>query len=163
MPASALASSQRYYRPETTEFTIVSAIADITAPTRIELDAGTDVSGEVADVSGFQVTAETIDTPDYGSKFIGSIGGATTAADSVLTCYLNLDSSTGSDIRDELTRGDNTHLCIYDSGDVEANLMDVYPVQVTAMPKMRGRTDPARIEVQFSVTAEPAEDVAVPA
>lgn len=166
MPATPLSRSSRFYRPETTQFVWVDEaddIADIQDPQRGELDAGTEFSGEVSEASGFQVTSETLDVPDFGSRFVGKIGGATTADDSALTCYMNLDSSAGTDIRSELSRGDRGKLCIYDSGDVADNLMDIYPAVVTAIGKMRTASDPAQVEVQFAVTAEPAEDVVVPA
>ena len=43
-------------------------------------------------------------------------------------------------------------------------LLDIFPVTVTSLSKAFGTDDEAaRITVQFAVTAEPIEDVAIPA
>lgn len=159
MAATALPSSVRYFDVETTKVYWVESIEDKAAPTRTELNAGTDLTGEIADFSGFTVTSEEIETPDMNSLFTSRIGGRTSAEDSSLTMY---GDQTGQDVTDLLSRGDNGFVVWLDGGDVAANKMDVYPVRVRAISRQRSLSDASRVLVEFSVTSEPAEGVAVP-
>lgn len=161
MATPALTASTRYFDPEITKIYFVPTIADISAPTRTELNTGTDLSGEVAEISGFTVTSEQIAAPDLGSRFTSQVGGRTTAEDSSLTFY---SDQQGVDARTVLSRGTDGYLTFMDGGDVEDNLMDVYPITVVSVGKMRSVGDElARLQIQVSITSEPAEDVAVPA
>lgn len=161
MAATALTSSTRYFDPETTVCYWVADIADKADPTRIELDAGTDLSGEIAEISGWTVSGESIDTPDLGSRFTSSIPGRTNAADSSITFYAD---ETGDDARTLMPRDTNGFIVWLDGGDVPANLMQVFPVRVLSVGDMRSVGNEAhRLQIQYSVTSEPAENVAVPA
>lgn len=159
MVATPMAATSRYFRPGVTVIYIVDTIADINAPTRVELDAGTDVSGEVMEIEGFQVVSNTLDTPDFGSRFTSKIPSDIVADDSALLTYAD---STSVDIRSVIARDDDTFVVIMDEGDTAGLLMDVFPVRVSATPKLRARSDPAQIRAQFTVTSEPAENVTIP-
>lgn len=161
MATPALTASTRYFDPEITKIYYVATLADPDAPTRTEMNAGTDVTGEVAEISGFNTTSEQIATPDLGSRFTSQIGGRTTAEESSLTFYADQQ---GVDVRTVLPRGTDGYLLFLDGGDTEDNKMDVYPITVVSVGKMRSVGDEAaRLQVQFSITSEPSEDVAVPA
>lgn len=161
MAAPAIEPTNRYFNPAVTKIYFVPTIADQDAPTRAELDAGTDLSNEIADISGWQVTSGQIQTPDLGRRFTSSIPGRTTAEDSSITFYAD---RTGEDIRALLPRDTAGFIVIMDGGDVATQPMDVYPVRVASNGKMRSVGDEAaRIQVQFSITSEPTEDVAIPA
>lgn len=159
MVATPMTPTQRYFRPGTTIVLWVETIADKGAPTRTEIDAGVDLSAEVAEINGFQVMSASLDTPDYGSRFTSKIPGAITADDSSLITYADF---TSVDIRAVLSRDDNGFVVIMDEGDVATQLMDVYPARVASVPKLRARDDPARIQVDFTITSEPAENVEIP-
>lgn len=160
MPATPIAATTRYFRPETSKVYFVNAMASYLTPTRAELNAGTDLSDEVAAVEGFQVTGETIDTPDMGSTFTGKIPGRTTADDSSLTFYASDDSA---DVRTLLPRGTTGYVVWLDEGDTQDYKMDVYPVRVVSAPKIRDLEDAAKITINFAVTRVPAENVTIPA
>lgn len=160
MAATPMAPTVRYFRPGTTKFLFADTVADKQSPTRAEIDAATDLSAEVAEINGFQVTSASADTPDFGGRFISKIPGDITADDSSLVTYAD---ATSVDIRTVLTRDDAGFVIIMDEGDVPTQLMDVYPVRVASTPKLRPRSDPARIQVDFTITSEPAENVAIPA
>lgn len=159
MAATPLPSTTRYFDVNTTRVYWVEEIADKTAPTRQELDAGVDLSGEIADFSGFTVTAEEIETPDMNSLFTSRIGGRTSAEDSSLTLYGDIN---GQDVTEVMARGDNGFVVWLDGGDVPGNKMDVYPVRVRSISRQRSLSEASRVLVEFSVTSEPAEGVAVP-
>lgn len=161
MAATPLTSSTRYFDPETTVVYFVPTIADKATPTRIEIDAGTDLSGEIADLSGWVIGGEDVATPDLGNRFTSNIPGRESADDSSLTLYASED---GVDVRATLPAGTNGFIVWLDGGDATGNKMDVYPIRVRSVGKMRNLSnEAAKIQVQFSITSKPASDVDVPA
>lgn len=162
MAATPIASTSRYINPDVTKIYFVASISDKTAPLRSELNAGTDLTREVNAIDGFTVTGDDVETPDMDSTFTSKIPGRTSADDSSITFYADV---TGADARALLPRGTSGYVVILDGGDVTASLMDVYPIRVKSVGKPRSvdGTDAATVEIQFSITSEPAEDVAVPA
>ena len=160
MAATPITSAVRYYRRSVTEVIWVPTIADKSAPTRTELDAGTALAVEVGEVDGWQVTSNVIETPSLGSTFDAKINGSTTADDSSLTMY---QSKSGDDVRTLFIRGTDGFIVWMDEGDTEDALMDVFPVRVLSQGKIRSLDDAAKIQVQFAVTSEPVENIAVPA
>lgn len=161
MAPTPLPVAERFFAPEISKVYWVPTIADINAPTRAELDAGTDLTGEIADIAGFIATSGLINTPDYASRFVSQIGGRLTVDQSSITFYA---SRTGEDIRTILARGERGNLVFCDQGDEEDLPADVFPVQVTSMGKVRTTADQAhQITAGFAPTRPPAEDVPLPA
>lgn len=160
MPATNITTAVRYYRRGVTKVSWVPTVADKESPTRTELDAGTELSLEVGEIEGWQVTSNVIETPSLGSLFDAKINGSITADDSSLTMYA---SQSGEDVRTLLTRGSNGFIVWMDTGDTTDELMDVFPVRVLSQGKIRSLDDAAKIQVQFAVTSEPAENIAIPA
>jgi hypothetical protein len=132
-----------------------------TAPTRLEINSGTDLSGEVAEINGFSVVSDTIPTPDLGTRFVPKIAGRINADDSALNFYA---SSTGfTDARSVLPRDTTGYVIFMDGGDVATTgRMDIFPATVTSVPKLRALEDPAQVSVTFAVTRVPAEDIVIP-
>ena len=160
MPPTALTSSTRYFRPGTTKVYWVVSITTYTAPTRSELNAGTDLSGEIAELSGWSVTSDFIDTPDLGNRFVSKLAGRINAEDSSINFYA---SSTGTDVRGTLVRDSSGYIVIMDAGDVATTgKMDIWPVTVAAVSKLRGLEDPAMLQASFAATRVPAEDKVIP-
>lgn len=160
MPAPPITSSVRYARFGVTKVYFCPTIANIAAPTRAELNAGTDLSGEVESVNGFQVASNFIDTPDLLTEFIGKIIGRTSSDDSSITMYA---SSNSVDVRGLLPRGTTGFLVWLDEGDVAGRKMDVYPITVGSIPKDRDLEAAARIIVNVAITRKPQENVTIPA
>ncbi|MCM1972331.1 hypothetical protein [Streptomyces sp. G1] len=159
MVATPISSSTRYIPPGTRAYYWVPSISNKAAPSRMELDAGTDLTGEIAEVSGFQTTSESTDTPDLGSRFTSKIPGRITADDSSITLYASEDSQ---DVRQLLPRDASGFVVQFPEGDVAGRTMDVFPVKVSSAPKETSIEDPGKIMVQFTVTSEPEENVTVP-
>jgi hypothetical protein len=156
---TALSSSTRYTPPGQRKVWWVPTISNKNTPTLAEMSAGTDVTGEVASMDGWSVSSDTQDAPDLGSKFVSQVSGAITAPSSSLNCYM---SSTSTDIRSLLARGSAGFIVLPWDGAGSANKCDVFPVQVTAMPKQSSTTDVAQIQVQFAITSVPVENIAIP-
>jgi hypothetical protein len=160
MPASAITASTRYFRPGLTHVSYLPACANIASPTRAELNAGTDLSPEIADVNGWQVESNFLDVPDLGSTFTAKLAARTSASDSSLTFYA---SSNSVDVRALLPRGTSGFIVWLDESDVAGRKMDVFPVTVGSAPKDRSIEDPAKIVVNFAITRVPSENVVIPA
>lgn len=131
-------------------------------PTRSEMNAGTNLSPELFDWSGWTVTGTMIPTPDLSTAFESSIIGKTTAAASSITFYMD---RAGVDVRGLLPRGTTGYIMFCDGGDVAGNKADVYPITVTSDGKERAaKGDQAdKIMVSFAISAVPAENITVPA
>lgn len=160
MAATPITQATRYFAPGISKCYFVPTIANPASPTRAELDAGTDLSGEVQGIDGWSVTSDTADTPDLDSRFVGKLPTTTSADDSSLTFYSSQD---GQDVRSLLPRNTRGFIVWMDEGDDPSLTMDVYPVLVSAAPKQRSMSDPAMIQVTFVVTREPQENVPIPA
>ncbi|MGQ4513698.1 phage tail tube protein [Streptomyces sp. DW26H14] len=160
MTATPIQQATRYFAPGISKVLWVPTIANPSAPTRAELDAGTDLSGEVNAIDGWTVTADTADTPDLNSTFVGKLPTTTSADDSSITFYASQD---GQDVRTLLSRNERGNVVWMDEGDDPSQVMDVFPVMVSSNAKQRSMSDPALIQVTFVVTRQPAENVSIPA
>lgn len=160
MSATPISPTKRYYRKGVTKIVFCTTLASKSAPTRAEIDAGKDLSGEIAEINGWQVTSAFVDTPDLNSRYTGKIPGDISADDSSLNFYASSDSI---DVRQLLPRDTTGFILIMDEGDKPAQLMDVFPVTVGSAPKLRTLSDPAMIQINFSISSEPAENVTIPA
>lgn len=160
MAATPIAKTTRFFAPEVTKICFLPTVANKNAPTRSEINAGKDLSGEVSAVNGFTVTSGLIDAPDYGSRFTSRNPGRTEVADSSLTFYQSQDTN---DIRTVLPRNTTGFILMMWGGDVPTQKMDVFPVTVTSAGKSIPDNADADITVAFAITSVPAEDVTIPA
>lgn len=161
MPTPAITASTRYFPRGTSKCYYVPSIAASTlTPTRAELNAGTDLSPQLADWSGFSVTGEQIDTPDLATTFNSKIPGATSAEESSLTMYSSKD---GVDSRTLLARSVTGYIVWMPGGDVSGYKASVWPVTVTSNSEVIASDDAGKRNIQFAVTALPQENVTIPA
>ena len=139
-------------------------IATIQAPTRAELEAGTNLTSEVADYSGFSKSADNVDAPDLGTRFVSQIVGQIKPADSSLVIWSDVSSD---DIRMVLPQDTSGFIVVFPEGDGPADggsgtLMDVWPVKVSSESDEGKSTDPAQRTISFAITGEPAMNVTIP-
>lgn len=161
MAATPIIASGRYYARGLTKIYYCLTIASILSPTRAEMNAGTDLSREVAEVNGWLISGGDIDTPDLASEFTGKIPGSTAVDESSINFYA---SSNGADARTILPRLTAGYILMLYGGDIAATKMDVFPIRVKAVGKpISLGDDPSTVNIQFTVTAKPAENVTVPA
>jgi hypothetical protein len=158
---SLITASVRYFDVGTTKIYYAPTIANTASVTRAELNAATDLSREVADIDGWSVSGTEIEVPDFATRFTAKIAGRIEASDSSLTFYASQNSA---DVRALLPRDTSGFIIWLDGGDVPTQKMDVYPVKVRAVSKMRSAgSEAARIQIQFSITREPTENSTIPA
>lgn len=162
MVATPVDIADKFINVGETAIYFVPTIADVDAPTRAELDAGTDLTEEVNGTSGWQVSSANVTWNPLGNKFTPSIPGRTSVQDSSLTLPQDI---TGTDVRSVLPRGTTGYIVIMYGGDVEGSPMDVYPVRVSSLGKTVSTegTEIANIVISFAIPSAPAEDIAVPA
>ena len=159
MPPSPLSATTRYIPPGVRKIYFVSTISNYLSPTRGELNAGIDLSNEVAEVSGFTVTSDTSDTPDLSGRFIPVIAGRIKADSSSLSFYA---SSNSSDVRTVLPRDTAGYIVMLWEGDVTGQRMDVFPVKVTVSALDGNMEDPEKVNISFAITKVPANNVVIP-
>lgn len=161
MPATPIAATDRFMHAGTTKCVFMPAVASLSAPTRSEINAGTDLSPETGAMDGWTVEGGEIETPDLATTFTGKIPGRTSSPDSSLTFYADQQ---GTDVRTLLQRGTTGFIAWLDGGDVAGNKMSVYPVRVRSCTAVRSvAEEAAMVNVAFSITREPAENITVPA
>lgn len=161
MPPTKTKATTRFFQPEISKVYYLPAIvAGTMIPTRVEINAGKDLTDEVADLSGWTISSGMIDTPDLGSRFTSQIGGRTSAESSSITFYASKD---GDDVRVDLPRGLRGYIMFCDGGDTVGYKADIFPVEVTSVGKVRSTGEAAfQITTAFAITRKPAEDVTLP-
>ena len=163
MAPPVITAATRYTSRGSTKIYWVPTVASYaTAVTRAELNAGTDLSTQLMDSSGWSVSANQIDAPDMSTRFTSKIAGEITADDSSLTMYA---SKNGVDARALMPRDAVGFIVILFGGDIPGNKMDVWQVSVTAVSKqisVQGK-DPDTLVISYSPTAPPTENLVIPA
>jgi hypothetical protein len=160
MPAPPLAPTTRYFPPGTRKFYWVVAISNYLAPTRAELNAGTDLSAEIAGMNGWSLTTNMNDAADMGSKFTSQVGGRLTSATNDITCYLSQNSI---DARSLLPRGATGFGVVLWEGDTPGQKMSVFPVTVVSQAPDTATENVGTATFTFAATRVPAENLVIPA
>jgi hypothetical protein len=160
MPAPPLAPTTRYFPPGTRKTYWVPVISNYLAPSRAELNSGTDLSGEISAINGWAVVANMVDAPDMGSKFTSQVGGRLTSASNDLTCYLSVNSI---DARSLLPRGTTGNIVHFWEGDVPGQKMSVFPVTVTSQAPDTATENVGTATFTFAASRVPAENLVIPA
>jgi hypothetical protein len=152
--------TSRYVSEGTRKIYFVTTIATQASPSRAEINAGTDLTDEIAEMSGFAVSSDQAEVPDMASRFTGKIPGRITADDSSIRFYA---SSNSNDVRTVLPRDTAGFVLTLWEGDVPTQKMDVWPVKVGSAAVQPTIDDPASILVQFTITRIPSQNVTIPA
>lgn len=161
MVAPSIGSAQRYRALGNLHFVFIPTIAASNlTPTRAEIDAGDDITSQVAEWAGFTTTSNKIDTPDLVSTFVSSIPGSQTADDSSVTLY---DDLAGSPLVDIFPRDTTGFMLLMDQGDTPTKKMDVYPVQVASLQRVRALDAATMLQVNLTITRAPGEARVIPA
>lgn len=155
-----LATSELYNEEFTGQIIWQSTLTDYTAPTRTEIDNGTNLTGEVVSGSGWGVDANIIQQPTWGATFSRQVPGRVTAQNSSITFTAD---KPGDDIRGVVSRGDTGYIIRCPGGDVTGYLATVYPVTVVSVSQPFAADSASQIVVSFAITQIPAEDIVLPA
>lgn len=163
MSVPTLPVSQRFFSPEISVYKWLPTVAAPTeGATRAEIDAGVALQDEVADLSGWEINPQFIETPDAGHRVVGRIPGRINLGDASITFYASRD---GKDIREVLSAGQTGFLYFADGGDQEGYLYDLFQVQVASIGKSRTVTGNTALvlPMTFAILRPPLTDVTIPA
>ncbi|MEV4059728.1 hypothetical protein [Nonomuraea dietziae] len=160
MAATPIAAVQRYYPKGQLKWLYCPSVANKNAITRAEINAGTDLSKQVASYDGWNTTSNFVDTPDVNSRFTGKIPGSIEADESSLTIYLD---PSGNDARTLMPRDATGAIVRMDAGDVPGRKCDVFPIQVGSVGKPFEEDSAVQAVFSFAILEEPGENVIIPA
>ncbi|MEV0149109.1 MULTISPECIES: hypothetical protein [unclassified Nonomuraea] len=160
MPATPIAAVTRYYPKGNLKWIFCPNVANKNAITRAEINAGTDISKQVASWDGWTTTSNFVATPDVNSRFTGKIPGSIDAEDSTLTIYLD---PSGNDARTLMPRDTTGCMVRMDAGDVPGRKCDVFPIAVGSVGKPFEDDEAVKAVFSFAITDEPGENVIIPA
>jgi hypothetical protein len=150
----------RFFRRGVTKIYFCPSLADPSAPTSGEISGGTDLSGRIAAISGFQLKNNPITTPDLVTTFDPQIPGVDSADSSELTFY---SDDTSDSVKTALTKNTAGFLVFAMRGSATGAPAETWPVTVThnAEEYTLGN-EAARYMVGFSVTSIPVQDAVMP-
>lgn len=171
MPTPSIVASTRYFDVAVTRIYYLSLIASpLLVPTRAEMNAGLNLTPEIADLSGWVVGVEYFDTQNLNQVFRTKAPGIRTAPDSSLTLYT---SKTGVDARATLFPGVTGFIMFLDGGDSVGNRAEVYPITIGSIGILRNTGNDvansssilsgSMVQIGFAITGTPNQAVTVPA
>jgi len=154
----------RYFRRGTTKIYFVSTITTAASPTAVEMALGTELTCDVAEISGFAFQNNPIDVPDMCAEFVKKIPGEDTADDSEMTFY---EDDTSNPLLVTLAKGQAGYIVFFPYGiggvnPVAGDDCEVWPVSVAKTTReWSAGNDPARFMTTFTITDVPALSAAV--
>jgi hypothetical protein len=161
MPATKLNEAEQFSALDGLAVVFLPVVAATNGiPTRAEINAGTDLTTELAEMyEGFEVTPGNIELGGL-RRFPGSIPGKVEVENGSMRFFADRGSD---DVREVLPDGTTGFIAFMDGGDVPTSLMDVWPVRVNKISKMRSDDAATMLRVDFTHPRLPKEDVVIPA
>lgn len=153
------AKSQRFSPRSVAKWYWVDAASQAGATaTRLEIDAGTDLTEAISAVSGFTESANFTATPDLASHREGKILDGVTSEDGSITFYGARD---GADAASFFAMGDLGHLYYLPYGDTAGEPMEQFNVEVGSVSRGKETTGASNVVVSYGLNEK--VDAVVPA
>lgn len=156
----------RYFPAGVSSIRWVPVVANKLAPTATEINGGTDLTPDIADMGGWTSETAYIGTPDLASRFESNVPGRKTTGGPTLTIYED-DAAGGSTKRVTLAEGTSGNIVLLPLvaagvAVTAAKKAEVWPVKV-ASNNLTPMTENAaqRFITGYSVQSPPAQNVAV--
>ena len=159
MVAPNISASDRYIPEGTTAFYWVVTFASYLSPSRAELNAGTNLTPEVASSGNWGIVSNAIDTPDLATTFTSQIPGKITADGPTLNMY---SDDNQADARTLMPRNAVGYIVKFPGGDISGRKMSVFPVKVGSASEPTAFGAPTELNFTFYVTRVPGENLTVP-
>ena len=159
MAAPNISASDRFIPEGVTSFYWVVNIASYTSPSRLELNAGTNLTPEISSSGNWGIVSNAIDTPDLATTFTSQIPGKITIDGSTLNMY---SDDNQADARTLMPRNAVGYIVKFPGGDITGRKMTVFPVKVGSAAEPTSFGNPTELNFSFYVTKIPAENVTVP-
>jgi hypothetical protein len=154
----------RYFRRGTTKIYFASTITDIDAPTEAEMAAATDITCDIAEVSGFSFSNSPIDVPDMCSTFVKNIPGEDTVEDSSMTFY---EDNVSNPTKTLLAKGTEGYIVFFPYGITggapsAGDEAEVWVVSVASNTRQwSAGNEAAKYMVEYTATETPDQDAVV--
>ena len=159
MPAPNISASDRFIPEGVTSFYWVVNIASYTSPSRLELNAGTNLTPEISSSGNWGIVSNAIDTPDLATTFTSQIPGKITIDGSTLNMY---SDDNQADARTLMPRNAVGYIVKFPGGDVTGRRMTVFPCKVGSAAEPTSFGNPTELNFSFYVTRIPSENILVP-
>lgn len=155
----------RFSQKGNTRFYFVPTIASpALVPTTAEITAGTELTGQLAEVAGFTFRNEPIMTPVMKDSFDAQIPGQDTTEATSLTFW---EDKATNPIRTALTKGLNGFIVIFPRGTTGANpatadKAEAWPVTISSIHRRyTAANEAAQYTVDFAMTAPPGAEASL--
>jgi hypothetical protein len=149
-----------FFRRGLSEIHFCPTVASLAAPTRAEINAGTDLTPGVAAIAGFQFANSPIATPKLSTTFTTQIPGEDTSPTSNLDFY---DDDTDDAMRSALVKGTEGFLVFFPYGDVPGLRAEVWPAISTGCnDQWTMANEAAKFQAAFAITDAPVQESVVP-
>jgi hypothetical protein len=151
----------RFFRRGTTKTYWVPTLGSLTAPSAAQVNAGVNMTQQVADISGFEFANSPIPTPDLSTTFTTTIPGEDTAQEPQLVFY---EDNVANTLQTTLAKGTTGHVVIFYKGTAGASPATGDKAEVWATistgpyREYSMGNDPARWGARFTPTAPPSFD-----
>lgn len=144
----------RYFQPGLSAVYWITTLT-LSAPTIAQVTATTSqvLQADIAEIDGWLVEGQNIDTPDLGTRLVPKVPGRITAADSSLTFYA---SATAADVRSIFTVSTpplTGYIAFFANGAVTGSAADYYKVTVNSVGRSRAIDSVPTLKVMFSIVA----------
>lgn len=161
----------KFFRPGITRVYALPPITAYTELTAALLAAAEDVSCDIAEMSGWTFTGETIETPTICDSFVSKVPGLDKAEDSSLTCYEKRDTADpagANPLRALWAKGELGTIVVFPMGLIGAapaigDVCDAFKVQSTGTPREFDSGQAARWMANFALLERPAIDYEIAA
>lgn len=144
-------AATRAIEPGTAHYLKVPAISAASlVPTLAELQAGTDFSHEIMDITGFSVTPNNLPAPNWSQRFVPSAEGTITADDSSITIYADPNGSS-VDASSLFTEGAKTFIVALYNNFATGGEMDVFQVHCSSISRPHSAANLATKVISFAI------------
>ena len=141
---------------------VCTSIANISSPTRAEINAGTNIKLHLdkdTGLTGFELTHNTVTATSLGDGIGYPLNDGNAYGAASFACHQSKTGST-TDVRSVFTEGATQYVIIFDSVDTAGLKMDVFQFTVNPITKTRSSTQLLTVPVDLGASAR---DVTVPA
>jgi hypothetical protein len=157
---TALNTGTPYVAQGVRKFYWLPSVANVAAVTRAEMTAGTDLTGNVTGLAGFDKKQNFVKRSTFGSADVGTIAGTRELSDSSMSFEQGANSV---DVRSLLTEALVGYMLILNEGDVPGQKMDVFKAQVGSVaPQQQIGDNEAQIDIAFGLFSR-TPNVTIPA
>jgi hypothetical protein len=138
----------------------IPTISNTASPSTAEWGAGTDITNDIAEVSGFEAAAQFVETPTMQGGVVPKISGRQTLGD----CNITFDEhSTYADNTPmtTMTEGTSAYIGIsrYDKSPAAGDKVEIWPVTVAGINrKHTAGNEPAQYVIGYAVNAAPVKN-----